>query len=365
MILENASQVPKIFYGLHMAEGVAEYREDGEAPFRICIFENAIKKMDSTFPGKPVFVLHAEDDLKDILADIQTRADGYVIESFFNQADGKHWAKFIVVSDKGHKAIQNGWKLSNAYIPKTIPKIGQWHGVDYQKEVVDGEYDHLAIVPNPRYEESVIMTPDEFKAYNANKIEELKKIANSKETQKGDISMKLNFFKKAKVEKLENGAEISELSVTLPQSKKEVTIAEAITLADKLENMAGYANMEHMVKIGEEEMSVNELMSKYSTMCNEVSELKKNREDEADVDAKEDEEMENAEDEADKDAKKDEKKEEKKENAIAEAKEKAALKKKNFDALKNAHAKAQTEEKVLLLSNDRVELGRSKYGSSK
>ncbi len=367
----NAKTLPRVYYGLHMVEGVAEYREEGKQPYRICILENTIKKMDETFQGKPVFVLHSEEDLEDILENIQERADGYVIESFFNQADGKHWAKFIVVSDAGHEAVRNGWKLSNAYIPKAFSNGGQWHGVDYAKEVTSGTYDHLAIVPNPRYEESVIMTPEQFKEYNDNKLEELHKIANSKE--QGENKMKLNFFKRQKVDKIENGADLETLSVTLPKSKAEVTIAEAVELADTLKNMQGYANGDHMVKIGEEEMSVNDLMKKHSEVCNELAEMKKskeNKEDEADVDA---DEVEN-DDDADKEAKAKEKKENedkddekmKKNAADKEAKEKlAAEKKANLEKLKNAHLNAKNEVPEIQLASDRTAVGKSRYGSSK
>ncbi len=372
MKTKNAKVLPKVFYGLHMVEGVAEYREEGKDPYRICILENAIKKMDASFQGKPVFVLHAEDDLKDILADIQNRADGYVIESFFNQADGKHWAKFIVVSDDGHAAIQNGWKLSNAYIPQSVPKQGQWHGVDYQKEVISGEYDHLAIVPNPRYEESIILTPEEFKAYNEAKHAELTMLANSKD--KGESQMKLGFFKKTKVEKVENGLELESLSVQVGKDKKEYTILELVQEVEKVQNMQGYANGDHMVKVGEEELSVNDLMKKYGEVCNELSELK-NKEDEADVDAEEDnlenedvdgekDPVENEEDDADDD--KEKKKKEKMENDKKAAADAAKAKKTNFDKVKNAAAKAEKARlenaPTVMLSEDRVALGKARYG---
>lgn len=382
LVNKNAKSLPKVYYGLHMVEGVAEYRPEGEQPYRICILENTIKKMDATFPGKPVFVLHSEDDLKDILANIQELADGYVIESFFNQADGKHWAKFIVVSDKGHQAVQNGWKLSNAYIPQTIPKNGQWHGVDYSQEVTDGNYDHLAIVPNPRYEESIILTPEQFKAYNDGKLAALTKIANSKE--KGETVMsKLSFFKKAKVEKIENATDLETLSVTLPLSKKEVTIVEAVALADKLENMQGYANGDHMVKVGEEELTVNDLIKKHGEVCNEMAEMKKakeNKEDEAedqDIGNDDDEAMENeqAEDQdvgekvdkkkenEDVDGKKDAVEKNKKKNTKELTAEEKAEKEANFKKLKNASeaaAKAAAKE-TISLSMDRVAVGRDRY----
>lgn len=194
-MINNSKTLPKVYYGLHMAPGVAEYKEPDSKPYRILIGEETIKNMDSTFQGRPVYVQHVDEVNLD---KIQIEADGYVVESFFNSIDGKHWVKFIVVSDKGHEAIRNGWRLSNSYIPKRFSGGGLWHGVEYSKEIIDGEYDHLAIVQNPRYDESVILTPEQFKNYNGEKEIELKKIANAK--NKETNKMKLNLFKKQKIE---------------------------------------------------------------------------------------------------------------------------------------------------------------------
>jgi hypothetical protein len=223
-----AKQLPKIFYGLHFYPGVAEYREPGTSPKRVYLNENTLRSMDSTFAGRPVYVRHVEDvDLQNI----QTEADGYVVKSFYNEADGKHWAQFIVVSDKGHEAIAKGWKLSNAYQPKSTGPGGQWNGVDYVQEITSGEYNHLAIVNDPRYNESKILTPEEFKLYNTSKLTELKLVANSKTPERKSM---FDFFKKTKVE----NEKIEELTVTLPKSGKSITIAELIASADVVTNEA-------------------------------------------------------------------------------------------------------------------------------
>ena len=260
MTVKNAKVLPLTYYGLHMAPGVAEYREPNQEPYRIFIDETCIKNMDPTFAGKPLYVRHVDDVNVD---NLELEAAGYVFESFYNKIDGKHWVKFVVVSDAGHQAIRNGWTLSNAYILKTFGASGRWHGVDYAKEVLAAEYEHLALVPDPRYEESVILTPEEFKAYNLEKESELKKLANSK----GDSNMPFNFFKKSKVE---NSADLESTSVVLPKSKKEMTITQLVNEMDKIENMQGYANEEHMVKVGNEEMSVGHLVNKYMSMCQEM-----------------------------------------------------------------------------------------------
>jgi hypothetical protein len=373
MKIENAKQLPKRYFGLHMVEGVAEYKDKAsntDEAFRIFIGETTLKNMNSTFEGKPVYVHHV-DYVK--LDEIQN-ADGYVLKSFYNKTDGKQWAEFIIVSDRGHEAIRMGWTLSNTYVLKNVSGGGDWHGVAYNKEVTEGEYEHLAIVPNPRYQESVIFTPDEFKTYNQNKEIELTKLANSNKTIKG-ATMKLDFWNKKKVE---NGADFESMSVTLPKSKKEVTLISLVNDADSAEMKKDekvFANGEHRVKVGEEEMSVNELTQKYSDMCNAA---KPPAEDEAenlsDEDAKskalelaahEEDEMKKSQSESDDkeslNAEDDEEKEkEVEEKAKNEKNEKAA----NFKKLKNA---PQTFEKenVIELSSDRTARGQKRYGSTK
>ena len=363
-----------------MVEGTAEYSEPGAEPYRIYIGETTIKNMNPSFQGKPVYVDHVDEvDLDNL----QAQADGYVIESFYNKADGKNWVKFIVVSDRGKEAIRMGWKLSNAYVPTSFSGGGENHGVSYAKEVTGGEYEHLAIVRNPRYEESMILTPEEFKLYNGEKEIELTRLANSKDKPKENSKMGFNLFKKTKVE---NSVSIDGLMVELPESKKEMLLTEVITKYDAVHNMNGYANGDHMVKVGENEMSVNDLIKKHVEMCNaeeervakenagegEPGEDIENDEDEVgtvdeglgDVDSRGgDHSLDNEEDEVEKDEpKKKPPVDDKKKNAT-EAKKKAEIKAKN-DRIKNAHLRDAAEDTATVeLGIDQVARGKARYGS--
>lgn len=361
MTVKNAKILPRVYYGLHFSEGVAEYREPGREPYRILVNENTIKNMDPTFEGRPVYVRHVDEvDLENI----QTESDGYVVESFFNKADGKHWAKFIVVSDKGHEAIRAGWKLSNAYIPKGFATGGLWHGVEYIKEVTNAEYEHLAIVPNPRYEESVIMTPEQFKQYNERKEIELKKLSNSNPNSKGENMSLLKFFSKKSVE---NSADLETMSVLLPKSKKEKTIAQLVNESDDSNMPDHMANGEHKVQVGEEKMTVNDLVQKHLECMNELSVLKKPVESEkSDGDVAPVKQNEESEEEKEKKKNAEAAAEEEKKKNAEEA-EKAEKAKKNalFETLKNAPSNADTIRPVVELSEDRVARGKSRYGAQK
>lgn len=354
----------KIFYGLHFYPGVAEYREPGKDPYRVFINEDTIRAMGSSFAGRPVFVQHV-DGVEANLDELRKDADGWVVESFYNSADGKHWVKFIVVSERGEKAIRSGMKLSNCYLPKSFGSGGLWNGVEYAREIMAGEYEHLAIVPNPRYEESVIMSPDEFKAYNENKIVELKRVANNGEGEK----MKLKFFKRAKVE---NAIDLEETLVVLPKSGREVSITQLVNEMDAVEEKKKepqLANGEDMVDVAENKMTVNELVAKYNAACEELKGLKENKapEEVAEEEEVEVAEMENKEDE---DAKKKalelvehEEKEIVEAKAKNEADAKAAEAKAKADRLRNAHKKPELQEARVEIMQDQVVRGKARYGS--
>lgn len=356
MMIKNEGIIAKRFYGLHMVEGVAEYREPGKEPSRLLILENAIKEMDSSFEGRPTYVNHV--DVVDVV-NLPETADGYVVKSFFNPVDGKHWVEFMITTQEGLNAINQKWKLSNAYTPTAKSIGGQWHGVDYHEEVTAGKYDHLAIVSNPRYAESIILTPEEFKSYCNNKELELKKLSNSKDKPEG--SKMLKFFKRQKVE---NDLDVANTMVELPLSKKEMSLEKIVNEYDQVLNMHGYANGDHMVKVGEEEMSVNDLISKHMKMCDEIkqnAEKAAEKEAEGDIDEGKKGEVE-VENKDDKEKPADEVKEEKKENSADD--EEKADKKDNFVKLANAHLNpldAKTE--ILDTSEDKVARGKTRYGS--
>lgn len=357
----TASGFGDVFYGFHFAEGLAEYR-DGDTPFRLFINESTAKEMDPTFPGRPVYLLHVDEVVVSELGN--GKEDGWVAESFFNKSDGRHWVKFIVISDRAKEAIRTKkWKLSNAYKVKEFRGAGQWHGIDYQKEVARAEYEHLAIVPNPRYDEPGmgILTPDEFKAYNAEKELDLARLTNAKEE-------KVSMFKFFNQKPVENAADLESMVVELPKAKKKVSLADIINDADMAMMSGGYANGDHKVKVGEEEMTVNELVDRHMKLKSSMAEgekLKENDDSEADMDAKKAEKMGEGEGPAakndeDEEMEKKEKSKEKKDDTKKNAKTGDRA---HFDKLKNAHETTQNAE-VVELSLDKMARGKSRYGSN-
>lgn len=178
-MVKNEKQLPKKYYARHIKEGLVHYFENGKDTLYL-VKNEALQKMNKSFEGCPVYVRHVDSvDMENL----RETADGYVIKSFYNEFDGAWWTEMLIVSDKGHEAIKKGWAVSNCYSPTEYGSGGVYHDIDYQKEVKNGVYEHLAIVPNPRYEEAVIMTPEDFKEFNEGKKQEIEKLKNSKEKE--------------------------------------------------------------------------------------------------------------------------------------------------------------------------------------
>lgn len=355
-----------VWYALHFYPGIAQYSELGKDPYRVFLNEDTLRKMDASFAARPVFVLHV-DDVQDDLDALRGEADGWVTKSFYNEKDGKHWVEFIAVSEKCKQAIADGWRVSNAYVPTDYGPAGTWNGMDYQRQINNGEYEHLAIVPNPRYEESVILSPEQFKAYNKAKDNELEKLRNSKERP---MKLKDLLFRKTKVD---NAAEFESLTVLLPKSKKEISVLDLIANADDLAEKPAdsLVDAEGTVMVDDLKMKVSDLVEKYKQACAKLHAIS-DAADEA-ADGAEDDVVENEEGE-DKDSD-----EEKKMKALAkkenEAKDEAdAKEKEKEDSKKNAREKAdrlrnapknienQLEDIPVYLTSDGLQRGLSRYG---
>ena len=331
----------KLLYGLHMVHGVAEYNPTPDTMYRLLITDDAIKKMNPTFQGKPLFVEHRVSE--------DQAPDGYVVRSFFNEKDGKHWAEFMVTSKSGLDALSNGFVLSNGYDIEDKVGGGRWNGIDYDYEVVSAKFDHLALVGNPRYAESIVLTPDEFKEYNKNKSQEIERLQNSIEQE--NKKMQFNIFSRKKVENSVSD-QLEGLEIELPKSKKVKTLTAIINEADE---KAANEDKPQMVKINEkEEMPLNELVEKYNALVaekaeNESEEDKKENEDE---DEKENESSEEKVEQAEDDKKENEDKKEDVKNSFNDIK-KARKEKTGLNSVSN----------TIETSYDRMIRGKNRYGS--
>lgn len=223
----NAKSNPTVLYAKHMEPGLCAYEDE-----MILVDADAMKTMAPTFAGKPVFVYHQDVDL----ANLQEQADGYVADCYYNELDGWLWSKIIVVSDKAQDAVANGWSVSNAYVPTEWADDGVHHNVDYNRKIVNANFTHLAIVPDPRYENAKIFTPDGYKGYCNEKRVQIEELRNSKERKP-----MLKFWKNEKKEVAAadvDGDTLVELrngkTITMKELDAALAAADANPLAEKV-----------------------------------------------------------------------------------------------------------------------------------
>lgn len=176
-IFKNDKRFPGRYFARHIKEGLVRYTESGKDKFYLLTNE-ALKAMNKSFEGKPIYIHHTDVDLDKM----REQSVGRVVKSFYNEFDGAWWVE-LIADEPGIEAIEKGWGVSNAYLPTEMKSGGVYHNINYDKEIVNGRYEHLAIVPNPRYEEAVIMTPEEYEEYNESRKQEILKLKNSKENE--------------------------------------------------------------------------------------------------------------------------------------------------------------------------------------
>lgn len=108
-------------------------------------------KFINTFVGKPVIINHKSNITDDDIV-------GKVLNVWFNAEDGWYWCDGIITDETAVNLIQNkGWSVSCSYSYTESADGGTENNIPYDIEFLDGEFDHLAIVENPRYERANIV----------------------------------------------------------------------------------------------------------------------------------------------------------------------------------------------------------------
>ena len=329
--LRNREEVdgwPEKFTCSYLESGLAYYESEdgGEEGDMVLVRKDAMDKMRPTFIGKPlVNEIHKDADRQNF-CDI---ADGVVSRVWHNAEDGWDYCEFIVWDEATKKNVKSGaYSVSCAYKPTDVdPAGGEHHNVKYTAEILNGEYTHLAVVRNPRYEGARI-------------------ILNSK----GGRTMKFSFWQKDK----KNAKEIDPES-TFKIDGKEVSMKDLINAHKKKnESQAEEIGDDTIIEIDGTEMPFSNLKEAYRKNMKDEEhkeEEKKNMEEE---ERKKAEEKENEAEE--------EKKEEEKKNAKKKAAAAAADKKQ--EDLRNARLGGKPTIPTMVTAHERVAEGAKRYGSA-
>lgn len=138
------------FVSRFIEAGLAHYEQFGD----VLITKETLDKFIQTMVGCPVIIKHK--DITDKNADKERV--GVVSKVWFDDKDGWFYCEGVIWDKQAIDLVKNqGWSVSCTYDFESDFKKGTYHGKEYNMEFTNGEFLHLALVPNPRYERATIV----------------------------------------------------------------------------------------------------------------------------------------------------------------------------------------------------------------
>lgn len=147
---ENVGGKGKYFKSRFLQPGLVKYS------FGVCVLDKeTIDKFIQDFVGCPVIINHkdvTEESAKDDRV-------GAISRVWYDEADGWYWGEGVIFDDEALGLIDKGFNVSCQYeiTEYAENKTNALHnGNPYDKVILNGKPEHLAIVENPRYENAMI-----------------------------------------------------------------------------------------------------------------------------------------------------------------------------------------------------------------
>lgn len=137
------------FVSKFIEPGVASYEQFGD----VLITKETLNKFINTMVGCPVIIKHK--DITDKNADKERV--GVVSDVWFNETDGWFYCSGIIWDKQAIDLVKNqGWNVSCTYDFESDKESKTHNGKKIDMEFTDGNFLHLALVDNPRYERATI-----------------------------------------------------------------------------------------------------------------------------------------------------------------------------------------------------------------
>ena len=144
-VQEEGNGKGRPFVSRFLEPGIAHYKELGD----ILITKETLNKFIHTMVGCPVIIEH--EDVTDENAD-KLRV-GVVSRVWFNEMDGYFYCEGILTDPEAIDLVKNqGYNVSCAYSFVSDNTKKTHNGKEIDMEFIDGEFLHLALVKDPRYE---------------------------------------------------------------------------------------------------------------------------------------------------------------------------------------------------------------------
>lgn len=167
----------RYFVSRFIEPGLAHYKELGD----IVITKETLDKFIQSMVGCPVIIDHKDVTDKNV----DKLRVGTISRVWFNEMDGWYYCEGILTDDEAIDLVKNqGWNVSCSYSFVSDESQKTYHGKPIDMVFTDGEFLHLAIVEDPRYEGAniVVNSNEEFKEdkHPRNKFGEFVKKINEK-----------------------------------------------------------------------------------------------------------------------------------------------------------------------------------------
>jgi hypothetical protein len=350
--------------------GLVNYADVG----MVLVKKETLDRMLPSIVGTPIFNRQHKEVSGDDFS--SGRADGIIAGNpRFDASDGWFWVDALVWDDETIQNCKSGYSLSCAYDVTRWGPGGVHNNIPYDREVLDGEYTHLAIVDNPRYEGARLIINQgghmKLKFWQKDKANEPREmeLVNAMTDLGGAETPMEKVIELANAE-LKRQEELKNAKATddsiIEVGGKQMTVKEAKDLALAALKNADSDAMEKAHKDGKHDDKEMD----NCPMCNAEDEEekkekdRKNAEDEAKK-KKDKEDMENRKNEEDHES--DKHKDKPVENCLSCKAETARKNAEHFESIRNARQRGEGEfrEPGIRTSAERVAEGQKRYGGPK
>ncbi len=145
----NIASEGKKFRCKMIEPGIVSYRDMPGGGIELLRKETIDRGLASAL-GNPLTINHVM-----VTAENRLEHENGIVETVeYDGTDGWFYCCGTVDTDSARARINEGWKPSCAYRVKSFGPGGVYHGIKYDREITEIEFNHLAIVERPRYEEA-------------------------------------------------------------------------------------------------------------------------------------------------------------------------------------------------------------------
>lgn len=241
------------FTSRFIESGIVSYPEFNKT---FLLKKEVLDRFIDSMVGCPVCLQHqdvTDDNAKDT-------AVGYVSRVWYEPKDNWFYCEGVITDKETEELINNGWFVSCSYeVTEEDEGGGTWHDIAFDVEILNGKFEHLAIVETPRYKEAtILLNSSERKAKLMGMFN--KKLSNAVEEERP---------KEEEEEEKKEKSFIDLINEVSPEADEE-TIKAIVKKGEELKNM-----VRNMVRNEEEETEEEEESEEVENMVRNECDIEK------------------------------------------------------------------------------------------